>query len=449
MTSRATTNNREPVSGSGRVIRLLSSPWSSFFGALVGAYVGLQQPDLAPFLAPIGQIYLNTLKMCILPILITAISTSLGRNVKSKAGGHMMRRMALVFFSFMLGTSILGTVAGTLGAPGSGLQSGAQQTLGTVINESNAGVELEMAWYGTETVDRFSPLARFIIQMVPDNIFQALSDGQNLQVLLFSILLGLAIGHLPDHFSSTLFALLEGVYQAFCKLVDWLMIILPFGLCGLIAGQFSQLGLKVLYAMISFLVTTWLAFAVLILLSAIVLRWRSGLSFARSTGALREPIIIGLGTWSSLAAIPATLTAMHEGLGFRKSTVNLLIPLGVNACRYGNVLFFAVATLFIAQLYQVHFGPVELALVVVGSVLAGFATAGATGVVTLTMLGLVLAPLGLPLDAVLALFIAIDPMVSPFRVLTNVYTNCAATTVIIDRDQPWDGSNRREAQRSR
>jgi proton glutamate symport protein len=124
---------------------------------------------------------------------------------------------------------------------------------------------------------------------------------------------------------------------------------------------------------------------------------------------------------------------MHETLGYNKKTVDLLVPLTFMICRTGPTLYFALATVFVAQLYNITLDSNSIMTIIAGSIFAGLATAGASGVVLLSMLGLVLTPLGLPVDAVLVLFIIIDPIIGPFRVLAIVHTACAIVTLIIPK----------------
>jgi len=142
---------------------------------------------------------------------------------------------------------------------------------------------------------------------------------------------------------------------------------------------------------------------------------------------------VALGTRSSLASLPSTIHSLVDKLGFDHTEVNLYTPLGVTICRYGNVIYFALAAFFIAQLYETSLGMAEILTVLVASILAGMATAGATGVLTLSMMTIVLEPLGLPWSAAIVLFIAIDPIVDPLRTLLIVHTNMAATSVIGSR----------------
>ncbi len=410
--------------------KTLRSSWAVLLGVMIGLYLGLFKHEYVDFVAPVGQIYLDTLKMCILPILVSAISVSIARLLQAKENTRYIRRMLIVFTSGVFLSAVLGVTTGIMGQPGSGYDSASLSALGSIIQSSNSP-DLEISLTAPYVPkERESFVKTFFTSLVPENIFSALSTGSSLKVLFFSLLFGLAIGSLNKEISDHLMTTLDGVYLAFAKLVYWLMYFLPFGLLGLIAHDVSQVGSDVLIAMLKFIPIALLAFLLLFILSSTIMWHRTG-SFSKPLIALKDPIIMALGTGNTLACLPSTLTAMHETLGYDKKTVDLLAPLTFMICRTGPTLYFALATLFVAQLYDVDLGINGIITVVFSSVFAGLATAGASGVVLLSMLSLVLAPLGLPVDAVLVLFIVIDPVIGPVRVLAIVHTACAVMTLIM------------------
>jgi len=131
---------------------------------------------------------------------------------------------------------------------------------------------------------------------------------------------------------------------------------------------------------------------------------------------------------------------MTNGLNFDENDPCLLLPLGITVGRFGNVLFFSLAAVFVAQLYELPLGPSECTSILLCGALAGMATSGASGAVTLAMIMIVLEPLRLPWEAVLALFIAIDPIVDPMRTLLIVYPSCAFTAMLSERAPAAHGS---------
>jgi proton glutamate symport protein len=411
-------------------LKTLRSSWVVLIGIMMGLYLGLLKHEYVGYVAPIGQIYLDTLKMCILPILLSAISVSIARLLQAKENNRYIRRMLVVFTTGVFISAILGVGTGVIGKPGVGYDNASLSALGSIVQNSNAP-DLEISLmepYVPKEKESF--VKTFFTSLVPENIFSALSSGSSLKILFFAILFGLAIGSLKKETSDHLMSTLDGIYLAFAKLVYWLMYFLPFGLLGLTAHDVSQIGSDALFAMLKFIPIAFSAFFLLFMLSSLIMWHRTG-SFSKPLYALKDPIIMALGTGNTLACLPSTLTAMHETLGYDKKTVDLLAPLTFMICRTGPTLYFALSTLFVAQIYTVDLGVNGLITVVFSSVFAGLATAGASGIVLLSMLSLVLDPLGLPVDAVLVLFIVIDPVIGPVRVLAIVHTACAIMTLIM------------------
>jgi len=414
--------------------KLMRSGWTILFAVGLGIYIGLYQHDYVQYVAPIGHIYLDILKMCILPILITAISMSIARLLQTEGESSFIKRMLIVVLLSVVISAILGMVVGLISQPGSGFDKETLSTLGSIVRDSGAP-DLEISAYEPFVAKEKPSFSKtFIANLIPENIFSALTMGSSLKVLFFAILFGIALGTVNKIKSQTLISAIESIYTAFSIMVKWLMLILPFGLLGLIAHDVSQVGIPVLMAMMKFVPIALLGFLILFIISSSLMWQRTG-SLLVPLIALRETIVMALGTGNAMACLPSAINGLVNGMGYDKKAMDLIVPLSLTICRTGPTLYFALATLFVAQLYNVDLGASGLMAVFIGSIFAGLATAGASGVVLLSMLSLVLEPLGLPVEAVLVLFIVIDPIVGPFRALAIVHTSCAISTLILPKNK--------------
>ncbi len=412
-------------------IEWLRSPWAILVSVVLAIFVGTAYKEFAVSLAPIGELYLGLLKMCVLPILLAAITTSIGRLMQSSNAAQYVKRILVIFPLSLAVTSGIAVAVATIFGPGRNLSAQTLEALGILVNDS--GVDLEMSLTGPLPVEESSGgLLTFLIGLVPENIFDSLSQGETLKVLIFSIIVGVSLGLVRNRVTEPCFDILEAIYRTFNQLINWLTLLLPIGLFSLLAYQLSQQGVDVMLSMLNFLIAGLITFAAIYVVCTIVIWKQTNKSLLGVLAALREPSILALATSSSLACLPSAITKLSDTLGFNRQTVNLVTPLSITICRFGSVVYFALGAVFVAQLYDEPLGLGSIFVIIVGSIFAGMATSGVTGILTLTMLGIVLEPLQLPLEAVLVLFVAIDPVMDPFRTLGIVHTGIAATALIAD-----------------
>ncbi|HAN45122.1 MAG TPA: dicarboxylate/amino acid:cation symporter [Cyanobacteria bacterium UBA8156] len=419
------------------VVAVLKSPWTVLASIGLGVYLGIGHPQAATGFAMVGQLYLSLLRMCVLPILLSAIVMSIGRLVGSSDASQALRRITGAFLVGMILAALVGMVVALVLGPGRSLDRATLQKLGVLVNAS--GIDLEFALNQPTPPPPAPPsLTSFLTRLIPDNIFSSLTNGDTLQVLFFCIVFGLTLGAVKSRQATTadaVFDLLEVLYKSFNQLIGWLTLALPIALCSLLAAQIAKAGIDLVLTMVNFLLCTIAVYAFLYGVSTLVIWRRARCTLPATLQVVSGPTVLALATANALACLPAAIGAMTE-LRFVRQTTDLVIPLGVTLGRFGQIAYFALATVFVAQLYQMSLGLGQLAMVGVGSILAGLASSGATGLVTLSTLGVVLQPLGLPLEAVLALFVAIDALVDPMRTLCTLHGGMAATAAVAERDLP-------------
>lgn len=418
------------------LIKILRNPWSIVPGILLGLYLGIFQKDISLILTPYGNLYLELLKMCVLPLLFSAITMSVGRLISSNEASEYVKRILIVFSIGLVGVSTIGALVTVFTNPGGNLDDSSLTALGVIVNKSE--LDLEISLNGDiiqDVVDQQTTLISFLFNLVPENIFASLSEGNALETLFFAIVFGVAMGYLKESYKEDVFNILEMVFKTSKKLIDWIILFLPIGLCCLLASQIATTGFGILAAMKNFVIISILTFFIIYIVSTVVVWQKAGCSLWKVLMSLKEPTILALATRSSFTCLPSSISALTESLKFDRQTVNLVIPLAITVCRFGPVAYFATTSVFVVQLYNNQLNLSSSIIIIIASILAGMATAGATGILTLTLLDLVLQPLGLPLEAILVLLIAIDPIIDPFRTLGIVHTGIAATAAIADYKQ--------------
>ncbi|RJF89010.1 dicarboxylate/amino acid:cation symporter [Oleomonas cavernae] len=403
---------------------VLLHPVSVFAGMLLGCLYGWIDKGGTPLIEPAGQVYLRLLQMCVIPLLFTAVVTSLAKLFSDGSARRYIGRLIVMVLLGMVIAGSLGLLLGEWGEPGAELQQQARTIIGEVIFRAETGSHTAAG------ASNPADIVLIAVGIVPENIFVALSTGNMLAILFFAVLFGVALGSIGKEKSERAIVVFESLYETFIKIIAWLMYVLPLGLFCLAYSQISAIGMPILVAMTKLVLLTYAGCLALVAFSFVVIWVRMGGSIWKPISTLRETIFVAFGTSSSFAAVPAALRGLKDGLKVERNVVDLVMPLGITLNPPGSVFHFAIATVFLANLYGVDLDAGQMAYVLVACVLAGIAASGAPGAAALSMISLVLVPLGLPVEVAIILLVAVDPILDPALTVVNVQAN-AATTVLL------------------
>lgn len=409
--------------------KIMSHPLSIILGVAIGTYIGIYHEKLGKSLAPWGNLYLSALQMTIIPYIVVTISSSIAKMLGDSEAKIYMRKIAIVFISLLFVTSAIGLLGGIILKPGN---MDVSEMKGVMQVGSFSASRIITADEPIEK-DQSKGLISFVTDSLPSNIFKAFAEGQILQIVFFTLLFGVAMGFSGEGLKSTAFPMLDTLRETFMLMIKAIVLILPIGVALIFADQISNLSVDVFMAMLKFLFTNFIVMLGVFLIASIIIWRKSNTTYWGSISAFSDTMFVALSTRNSLVTMPTAITELIDNLKFDRRIVNLVVPIGIATCRYGNVLYFAFGAVFVAQLYSTPLTFPDYIIILVGSVLAGLTTSGASGIVTLPMMSLILDPLGLPLGAVLILFYAVDPIIDPFRSLIIVYVNCAATALIAEQ----------------
>ncbi len=359
-----------------------------------------------------GQIFLASLKLLVVPLVLVSLAcgtaaledvTRLGR-----IGG---KTLGLYLLTTAIAIS-LALVAAVLLAPGAGFELTSEST-GYVAREAPG-------------------LAQTLIDIFPENPFQALAEGRMLQIIVFAILLGIAIT-LSGEAGRDLLRLFESANAVIMKLVFLLMEIAPYGIFCLIARVFSEQGIDAFERLARyFLVVLGVLFVHVSVTYPTLLVLLGGLSPIGFFRKLRAPMSVAFSTASSGATLPVTLRATEKRLGVDASIASFTIPLGATINMDGTAIMQGVATVFIAQAYEVSIEPSGYLMIVLTATLASIGTAGVPGVGTV-MLAMVLRQMNLPVEGI-ALILGVDRVLDMTRTAVNI-TGDAAVSCIVARSE--------------
>jgi proton glutamate symport protein len=406
--------------------QVILSPWATAAALVLAVCLGLWLPHVALALKPVGGVYLALLQMCSLPLVICGVVSSIGRILRDGESKHYLGRLVLVVAGGLFITAALAVVLGLAVRPGSGLGTEASQTLGRLLSESEVQG-------GIVTVEH-KPISfvDFLASAVPRNIFSALSQGSQLPILFFSLVLGVALGFTSSLKSQQTIEFFEATFDALIKLIEWLLYLLPIGLISLLAPQIAEAGFGIFVAMLKLIVLVNVAALISLLVGNFIIARRTGRPYFAVLRQLLDCLLIAFATKSSFAAIPSALSAMQR-LGMSKNTTDLVIPLSVSLNPIGNVHYYTLGAIFIAQLYGVSFPASSLVILLVGGVMAAVAGSALPSAAAIGVISILLEPLGLPVGAAVILIMAIDPFIDPATTALNVHGSCVAASLVADR----------------
>ncbi|MCI5119778.1 MAG: hypothetical protein D3908_01025 [Candidatus Electrothrix sp. AUS4] len=408
---------------------ILLHPVTVFIGMGVGIFLGIYHKELSSDLAPIGVLYLYLLQMCVLPIMISAVVVSVGRLFISGGADSFIFRVSLVFVAGMLIAAVVGAGLAVVGGLGKELGTEQKALLGKEISK----IELKGESVSAEPEKKVGAFA-LLEQVVPINIFRSLAEGHTLPVLFFCLIAGVSLGSLGLEQADVVLKVIDASYEAMLKIVAWLLYGLPIGLCCLFADQIAKIGAGIFMALSGLVLYTFLGSFILMALYSIIIWRRSGETYLSSLLALRKAIVVSIGTSSSFAALPFALRGLHADLRFEKERIDLVMPLGITLNPHGNIFCFSMIGVFMSYLYDVPITSSSFMMIVLTSILAGVAASSAPGIAGLTMLSLVLDPLGLPLVVAVVLVTAINPIIDPVLTAINLHGNCASVVMVSQKE---------------
>tara|TARA_R110000796_G_scaffold70119_5_gene159665 strand:- start:731 stop:1993 length:1263 start_codon:yes stop_codon:yes gene_type:complete len=359
------------------------------------------------FLHVIGTIFISSLKMLVVPLVfISLVCGTSSLSDPSKLGRLGGKTIAFYLFTTAIALTIA-ILAAVLIHPG---------------NASLAGNALEY------TVKDAPSLSEVLINIVPTNPMQAMSEGNMLQIIIFAVIFGFAISHIGER-GTRVASFFNDLNDVIMRVVTLIMQLAPYGVFALMAKLSLTLGLETFGSVVKYF---FLVVAVLFIQGLVVyptlLKMFSGLSPLMFLRKIRDVQLFAFSTASSNATLPVTIETAEHRMGVDNKIASFTLPLGATLNMDGTAIMQGVATVFIAQVFGIELSIMDYATVVVTATLASIGTAGVPGV-GLIMLAMVLNQVGLPVEGI-ALIIGVDRMLDMIRTAVNVTGDAVATVII-------------------
>ncbi len=383
-------------------------------GVIVGAIMG---PD-AEVLKPIGTLFINAIKMLIVPLIFCSLIVG----VTSMQDSRKMGRIGAKAIILYLGTTAIAITIGlglaAILTPGEGLNMVAQDS--TTMGKDAP------------------PLVQTLLNIIPKNPVGALAAGNILQIIVFALGLGISLTLIGEKAKPAI-AVFESLAEAMYKLTELVMKLAPYGVFGLMAWVAGKYGIDILLPLIKVIAVAYLGSLIHVLVFYTgIISFVGRLSPIRYIKALTNPAAVAFTTTSSSGTLPATLKASREELGVSKGVASFVLPLGATINMDGTALYQGVCALFIAQAFGIDLEMSDYVLIILTSTLASIGTAGVPGA-GLIMLSLVLTTVGLPIEG-LAIVAGIDRILDMARTTVNVCGDMMVTVLIAKSEGELDES---------
>jgi aerobic C4-dicarboxylate transport protein len=390
----------------------------------LGVALGVVAPDFAKSLKPIGDTFINLVKMVITPIIFLTIVHGIASMADLSRLGRVGGKALLYFEVVSTFALAIGLVVVNLTRPGAGLDISVLAK-GDVSKYTAAGEQQSML--------------EFFLHIVPSNVVAAFASGDLLPVVFFSVLFGVALTAVGDA-GRDLADLLVRLQAVFFRIVAIVMKVAPIGAFGAMAYTVGAFGLKTLLPLGRLMLDVYLTMAVFIFVVLGLICRAYGFRLWPFLRYIKEEILLVLGTSSSEAALPRMLEKL-ERYGCARPVVGLVIPTGYSFNLDGTSIYLSMAAIFIAQVYGIEL-PLGEQLTLLGILmLTSKGAAGVTGSGFIVLASTLAATRTVPVEGV-ALLLGVDRFMSEARAITNLIGNGVATLVVSRSEGAFDDAKR-------
>ncbi len=391
----------------------------------LGAVVGIVWPETGKAMKPLGDTFVNLVKMVIAPIIFLTIVSGIATIGDLKHVGRVGGK-ALLYFEVVVTTFALaiGLVVVNVTKPGAGLDV-SSMAKGDISKYTQQGEQMKFVDYLTH--------------IVPSSVVEAFAKGEILQVVFFAVIFGVALtmsGEIGRNISDGC----ERLAQVFFKIVGIVMHVAPIGAFGAMAFTVGSFGLKTLLPLGRLMLDVYVTMALFVFVVLNIICRISGFSLWEFLKYIREEILLVLGTSSSEAALPRMLEKL-ERYGCNRTIVRLVIPTGYSFNLDGTSIYLSMALIFIAQVFRIDLSIGQQLGILAILMLTSKGAAGVTGSGFIVLASTLSAMQIVPLEG-LALLLGVDRFMSEARAIVNLIGNGVATLVISRSENAFDDDKR-------
>lgn len=389
-------------------------------GVALGILVGSLNPPLGESLKPLGDGFIKLIKMLLAPIIFGTIVVGIARMGNLKEIGRVGIK-ALIYFEVV---STLALVIGLI-----------------VVNvlKPGAGMNVDVAALDTQSLSTYTTAAKqhtiadFFLNIIPSSVIDAFVQGNMLQVILFALLFGLALAHLPDR-GKTIVDVIDSVLHGLFGIVKMIMRLAPLGAFGAMAFTVGKYGLGSLTSLGRLMAGVYITSLIFIIVVLGTIARLSRVSLWKFLRFIKDEIIIVFATSSTEAVLPQMMVKLEQ-LGCSKPVVGLVLPAGYTFNADGTAIYLTMAAIFVAQATNTHLTLGDQLLVLGVLLVTSKGSAGVAGAGFVTLAATLASMDKIPV-AGLTLLLGVDRFINEARAVTNLIGNGIATITIAR----WEGA---------
>lgn len=408
----------------------ISLPTQVIIALVLGVIAGLLlygQDDVANYIKPFGDVFLNLIKMIIIPIVFCSLALSISNLGDSKKVGSYGWK-AILYFEIITTIAIgLGLIIGNLFKPGSGLDPDKLPKGDITKYQSSAHSAEQATTYGNHLIDT-------LVHIVPTNLFESMAKGELLPIIFFAVFFGLGLAAIGEK-AEPVKGFLNGTLEAVFWMINKILKLAPIGVFAFICTTVMTFGASALIPLFKLLVVVVFAMVFFVIVVLGIVARMVGISIFSIMKILKSELLLTFSTSSSEAVLPIMMKKM-ERFGSPKDVTSFVIPIGYSFNLDGSALYQSIAALFVAQMYDIHLSLTEQLVLMATLMIASKGMAGVPGV-SIVVLLTTLTSMNITAQG-LALIIGIDRLLDMVRTCVNVIGNALSTVVIAKWENVYD-----------
>jgi Na+/H+-dicarboxylate symporter len=383
----------------------------------VAARLGWSE-EVSAYVKPVGQAFLQLIRMAVVPLVFASLITGVASMDDVRKLGRIGGKTVLYYLTTTAVAITFGLVLANTLQPGVGLPEDVQSRLRQGDEAGGPPVAMEPP-----------SISETLLNVIPKNPFQALAEGNMLQLIFFALVLGIALTTIPGEKAGPVIAFFDGLNEAMIALIHLIMKLAPYGVFALSASIVGEFGVDILTLLLKYALVVIVGLAVYMVTAfSLAVTVFSDLGIRQFFRGIRPAQLIAFSTSSSSATLPVTMECAQDNLGVPKEIASLTLPLGATINMDGTALYQGVSALFVAQIYGMDLGIGQQLTIVLTATLASIGTAGAPAA-GIMMLAIILRSIGVPLEGI-ALILGVERILDMCRTVVNVTGDACCAVVV-------------------